>query len=361
MLAHDRRLRPLPRPQVRPDPARPTTTRCTASSSAPSSPTEKPLIGRPPDAARRTRTSSKQARRARAEEPRHLLRPRRRTSPPSSARRPTSTCWSSVYRQDTSADEIQTAQQADRRATSSTATSTRTLRVIRAGTPVFGPLIRFAQLPPTSSSPSRRRAHPRRDRPRHRSHAQRPDQPARRQGVRRTLPPDSLTRPSQDVADVYGKLFAEIDAEAKAYLDACRNATTATDVDRLRPATWSSCSTAPPRSSPPRSSTTEHLLEIVAARLPRQQQQGATSGSPSTRSTSSMLTHPGCPARAMVVADSPKPRNSPIFIRGEAQNRGPVVPRQFLEILSGQDRQALHRRAAAGSSSPRPSPARTTR
>jgi hypothetical protein len=35
----------------------------------------------------------------------------------------------------------------------------------------------------------------------------------------------------------------------------------------------------------------------------------------------------------------PTPHNSPIFIRGEAQNRGPVVPRQFLEIIAGKNRQ----------------------
>jgi hypothetical protein len=51
-----------------------------------------------------------------------------------------------------------------------------------------------------------------------------------------------------------------------------------------------------------------------------------------------MLTHPGSPPRAMVVADAKTPHNSPIFIRGEVQNRGPVVPRQFLEILAGKGR-----------------------
>ncbi len=47
------------------------------------------------------------------------------------------------------------------------------------------------------------------------------------------------------------------------------------------------------------------------------------------------MTHPGAPARAMVLEDLSKPRNSPVFIRGEAQNRGEIVPRRFLEVLSG--------------------------
>ncbi|MBI3882448.1 MAG: PSD1 domain-containing protein [Verrucomicrobia bacterium] len=45
--------------------------------------------------------------------------------------------------------------------------------------------------------------------------------------------------------------------------------------------------------------------------------------------------HPGSPARAMALVDVDKPRDSAIFLRGNANNRGAVVPRQFLEILAG--------------------------
>jgi mono/diheme cytochrome c family protein len=50
------------------------------------------------------------------------------------------------------------------------------------------------------------------------------------------------------------------------------------------------------------------------------------------------LTHPGAPARAHVLLDDPVPKDSPVFIRGEAENKGPTVPRQFLECLSGPTR-----------------------
>ena len=50
------------------------------------------------------------------------------------------------------------------------------------------------------------------------------------------------------------------------------------------------------------------------------------------------LTHPAAPARAHVLLDQEKARDSAVFIRGEADNRGPVVPRRFLECLSGPDR-----------------------
>ena len=53
------------------------------------------------------------------------------------------------------------------------------------------------------------------------------------------------------------------------------------------------------------------------------------------------MTAPGVPARAMTLADPVKGSDSPIFIRGEAENKGPVVPRRFLEILSGPVRPAF--------------------
>ena len=50
------------------------------------------------------------------------------------------------------------------------------------------------------------------------------------------------------------------------------------------------------------------------------------------------VSHAGAPGFANVLKDDPKPRNSPVFLRGQVQSPGPVVPRQFLEVLSGPDR-----------------------
>ncbi|HAV61331.1 MAG TPA: hypothetical protein DCY13_03090, partial [Verrucomicrobiales bacterium] len=49
------------------------------------------------------------------------------------------------------------------------------------------------------------------------------------------------------------------------------------------------------------------------------------------------LAHPGAPGRAMVLYDAVQPKDSPVFIRGEANNRGDIVPRRFLEVLGGSD------------------------
>jgi mono/diheme cytochrome c family protein len=50
------------------------------------------------------------------------------------------------------------------------------------------------------------------------------------------------------------------------------------------------------------------------------------------------MEHPAAPARAMVMEDVPRPKDSPLFVRGEAENRGPIVPRRFLEVISGPTR-----------------------
>ncbi len=47
-----------------------------------------------------------------------------------------------------------------------------------------------------------------------------------------------------------------------------------------------------------------------------------------------LLKDEGAPAKAMVVVDRPNPHDSPVFIRGQAETRGDMVPRHFLEILS---------------------------
>jgi len=46
------------------------------------------------------------------------------------------------------------------------------------------------------------------------------------------------------------------------------------------------------------------------------------------------MTDPAAPPRAMIMVDKTKPADSPVFIHGEAENRGPIAPREFLEILS---------------------------
>jgi len=50
------------------------------------------------------------------------------------------------------------------------------------------------------------------------------------------------------------------------------------------------------------------------------------------------MTDPASPPCATVLYDLKKPHNSPVFLRGEADNKGEEAPRRFLEILSGRNR-----------------------
>ncbi len=59
-----------------------------------------------------------------------------------------------------------------------------------------------------------------------------------------------------------------------------------------------------------------------------------------SRESSDLESSAGAPPRAYVLLDDPQRqiKDYPVLIRGEAQNKGPVVPRHFLEILSGSKR-----------------------
>ena len=50
------------------------------------------------------------------------------------------------------------------------------------------------------------------------------------------------------------------------------------------------------------------------------------------------LVEPGAPARAHVLVDKAKPADAPILVRGQIETPGDVVPRRFLEVLSGSKR-----------------------
>src|SRR6185436_5914373 len=50
------------------------------------------------------------------------------------------------------------------------------------------------------------------------------------------------------------------------------------------------------------------------------------------------LVEPGAPARAHVLVDKTKPADAPSLVRGQVETPGDVVPRRFLEVLSGSKR-----------------------
>jgi mono/diheme cytochrome c family protein len=51
------------------------------------------------------------------------------------------------------------------------------------------------------------------------------------------------------------------------------------------------------------------------------------------------VTHPGSPPQAMVLVDAPVPATAHVLLRGNPANVGDAVPRQFLLVLAGEQRQ----------------------
>jgi hypothetical protein len=54
-------------------------------------------------------------------------------------------------------------------------------------------------------------------------------------------------------------------------------------------------------------------------------------------------TSPAAPPRAMVLVDAPRPMNPRVFRRGNPNNPGEEVPRQFLQVLSGEKRRPFQK------------------
>jgi len=129
--------------------------------------------------------------------------------------------------------------------------------------------------------------------------------------------------------EVYAQLFARMSAQAKEFIPAMKNATSQTvpgydaaTIDLLRG----------PFEVVPAPFITQDWLETAVRAWPNKLANRArlNFGDINLLETS----HPGAPAHAMIVQDKAKPVNSPIFIRGQSQVKGDVVPRGFLAILS---------------------------
>jgi hypothetical protein len=150
----------------------------------------------------------------------------------------------------------------------------------------------------------------------------------------RRVSPNDLHNIS-DVCKLYGELFSQSDSSARSYLAACRTATT-NDVTGFDAAVASLAQFPSPIEPAPRLDTErlKNVLSTLPFRNNRAYQQFAFN-----QINELELTHPGAPPHAMIVADVQNPHDSPIFIRGEATNKGEVVPRRFLAVASGPYRQ----------------------
>ncbi|MGV3534022.1 MAG: PSD1 and planctomycete cytochrome C domain-containing protein [Chthoniobacteraceae bacterium] len=132
----------------------------------------------------------------------------------------------------------------------------------------------------------------------------------------------------EDVAKGYDKVFASVGAKAKDIFQAYSSAQTSTvtvDMPLKQLVIF------PFEIKPAPELTTESLRQISGG-WPQQMQNRANFAF--AKINELILTHEGAPAKAMAVADVMRPRDSQVFIRGQADVRGDTVPRRFLEVLS---------------------------
>jgi hypothetical protein len=144
------------------------------------------------------------------------------------------------------------------------------------------------------------------------------------------MPPTTMN----DVADRYGKLFAEVD---KLWQDAC--------------AATNSNATPPKSLTDPSQEALRQILYAAdaPANIPCDQYDRLYD-IPTSQKLRELQRHvdeldatsPGAPPRAMALVDRPDPHNAHVFIRGNSDNQGSEVPREFLEVLSGPDRKPCH-------------------
>ena len=128
----------------------------------------------------------------------------------------------------------------------------------------------------------------------------------------------------EDVAEVYGKLFRETE---QAWQSAQKDEAKSLDAPReeARLVLYGKDS--------PVQLDRKGIQRVVGNKI--QNMEAAERG----KISDLKMNHPGSPPCAMALADKAKPVDSFVMIRGEPANKGPVAPRQFLQILSGDKRE----------------------
>jgi hypothetical protein len=140
---------------------------------------------------------------------------------------------------------------------------------------------------------------------------------------------DAQPQSLEDVAGTYKKLFTSLGAQRKAFLEANAKALQA-PVSGFAPEIVALLQN--PMDIMPASQVTMQSLREFTSKLGNKL--NAQARFDFAKLNELELTHPGAPARAMLVADAARAKDSAVFIRGQADVRGDIVPRHFLEILS---------------------------
>lgn len=132
----------------------------------------------------------------------------------------------------------------------------------------------------------------------------------------------------QEVVAIYNKVFSNLDAPAKAFY---RTAATPKSASEEFDFATANLYTAPFAAAPANKLDTEGVRDMIEGwPLQIRNKPKLTFGAINEL----YITHPGAPAKAMIVKDKSSPKNSNVFIRGQSGTPGDIVPRRFLDILS---------------------------
>lgn len=137
----------------------------------------------------------------------------------------------------------------------------------------------------------------------------------------------------KDVAECYGKIFAEVDKQWQEALTATNSPAISALPDPAREAVRQILYAADAPANVPVTEF-DRLYDVPTIQKVRELQRHIKELD---------ATHPGAPPRAMALVDRPDPQNTQIFLRGNSDNRGAEAPREFLEILSGPNRKPFQK------------------
>jgi hypothetical protein len=133
----------------------------------------------------------------------------------------------------------------------------------------------------------------------------------------------------KDIWQIYDNAFAMVAPKSAIWLDAM--ATSSSDAVPGVDQAMAEMMQVPFEVKPGGTLSIADFRQLID-RLPNNRKRGAEGAL--VKLNELQLTHPGAPAYAMIVADRDQPQDSPVFIRGQANTRGPIVPRRFLDVLS---------------------------
>ena len=150
-------------------------------------------------------------------------------------------------------------------------------------------------------------------------------------------PPASM----KEVAERYGNLFAAVDKRWQEHLDEQRKKSEGSDKvealaalpdanqEALRQILYAENSPANPPSG-----EIHRLFDVPTSQKLRALQR---------KLEELDATHPGAPPKAMVLEDNSSPYNPHVFVRGNPNNPGPEVPREFLAVVAGANRKPFQK------------------